>query len=114
MTAPDQQARDELLAIRCQLGERAAFDELIERWHGPLRTYIRRLLVDEERTREMVQDVWVRIIRGIPSLRDPARLRAWLFKITRHRLRTGIQSAMKPPSSWCWRMRPLPPVVRSP
>ena len=28
---------DALLAVRCQLGERAAFDELIRRWAEPLR-----------------------------------------------------------------------------
>ena len=39
---------DELLAIRCQLGEPAAFDALIERWHGPLWKYARRLTGDDE------------------------------------------------------------------
>ena len=31
---------DEWLAVRCQLGERAAFDELIERYQGPLWRYV--------------------------------------------------------------------------
>jgi RNA polymerase sigma factor (sigma-70 family) len=74
---------DELLAIRCQLGEPAAFDTLIERWHGPLWKYARRLTGEDEAAGEIVQDVWLRILRGIGRLRDPARLRPWVFGIAR-------------------------------
>jgi RNA polymerase sigma-70 factor (ECF subfamily) len=80
---PDNGTRDELLAVRCQLGERAAFDDLIERWHAPLWTYVRRVTGDEDAAREVVQDVWIRVIRGIPKLRDASKLRAWLFGIAR-------------------------------
>lgn len=74
---------DELLAVRCQLGEAEAFDELIARWHAPVRAYVRRLIVDEELAAETVQDVWLRVCRGIGRLRDAAKLRAWLFGIAR-------------------------------
>ena len=67
---------DELLAIRCQLGEAAGFDDLIARWHGPLWTYVRRLVGEDDAAREVVQDVWVRVIRGIAGLRDGSKLRA--------------------------------------
>ena len=72
-----------MLAIRCQLGEPAAFDDLIERWHGPLWTYIRRVVGDEDAALEVVQDVWIKVLRGIPKLRDGSKLRAWLFGIAR-------------------------------
>jgi RNA polymerase sigma factor (sigma-70 family) len=74
---------DELLAVRCQLGERAAFDELIERWHSPLWGYVRRLLGDADMAAEVLQEVWIRVLRGLPALREPSRLRAWLFTIAR-------------------------------
>jgi RNA polymerase sigma factor (sigma-70 family) len=75
---------DALLAIRCQLGEPAAFDLLVERWHEPLWKYVRRLTESEEAAADTVQDVWLRVLRAMPRLRDPARLRAWLFGIARH------------------------------
>lgn len=75
--------RDELLAIRCQLGEPAAFEDLIARWHAPLWTYVRRVLGEQEAARDTLQDVWIRVIRGIPRLREPASLRPWLFGIAR-------------------------------
>ena len=74
---------DELLAVRCQLGERTAFDELIERWHSPLWHYVRRLLGDGDMAAEVLQEVWIRVLRGLPALREPSRLRAWLFTIAR-------------------------------
>lgn len=75
--------QDELLAIRCQLGEPAAFDALIARWHEPLWKYLRRLTGDDDAAAEAVQDAWLRILRGMPRLRDAGRLRAWIFGIAR-------------------------------
>jgi RNA polymerase sigma factor (sigma-70 family) len=77
---------DELLAIRCQLGESAAFDDLIARWHGPLWTFVRRLTQDDDAARDVLQDVWVKVLRGITGLRDASKLRGWLFGIARRTL----------------------------
>ena len=74
---------DELLAIRCQLGEPGAMDALVERWHQPLWRYVRGMTSDDDAAAEAVQDVWLRVLRAMPGLRDPARLRAWLFGIAR-------------------------------
>jgi RNA polymerase sigma factor (sigma-70 family) len=82
---------DEWIAVRCQLGEREAFNELIQRWHGPIWHYVRSL-TDDEAAQDIVQDVWLRVLRGIGGLRDPARLRAWLFGIAH---RTWIDTLRK-------------------
>src|SRR5687768_5572107 len=74
---------DELLAIRCQLGEPGAMDALVDRWHEPLWRYVRGLVADDDAAAEAVQDVWLRVLRAISGLRDPARLRPWLFGIAR-------------------------------
>ena len=79
---PDALA-DELLAIRCQLGERPAFDALIARWHEPLWRHLRRLAGTDDVARDLAQDTWMRVLRGIASLREPAKLRPWLFGIAR-------------------------------
>jgi RNA polymerase sigma factor (sigma-70 family) len=75
---------DELLALRCQLGERDAFDELIARWHEPLWRYLRRLSNSDDTARDLTQDTWVRVFRGIARLREPAKLRQWLFGVARN------------------------------
>lgn len=81
-STPDLRA-DELLAIRCQLGERDAFDALISRWHEPVWRYLRRLTSSDDAAADLAQDTWLKVLRGIAHLREPASLRAWLFGIAR-------------------------------
>lgn len=90
---------DELLAIRCQLGEAAAFDALIERWHEPLWKYVRRLLDDEQDAADTTQEVWLRVLRALPGLREPARLRAWLFGIARRTVMDRLRRRYAEPAS---------------
>jgi RNA polymerase sigma-70 factor (ECF subfamily) len=75
---------DELLAVRCQLGERGAFDDLIARWHEPLWRYLRRLTNNDDAARDLAQDTWLRVFRGIARLREPSKLRPWLFGVARN------------------------------
>ena len=87
LTSPEhRQKADELLAIRCQLGEAGAFDDLIARWQPPLWTYVRRLAGQDDAASEIVQDVWIRVIRGIPRMRDASKVGGWLFGIARRTL----------------------------
>jgi len=88
---------DELLAIRCQLGEPAAMDALVERWHPSLWPYDRGLSSDDDIAAEAVQDVWLRVVRAISRLRDPARLRAWLFGIARRVMMDRLRQAYAEP-----------------
>ncbi|WPB79128.1 sigma-70 family RNA polymerase sigma factor [Archangium violaceum] len=76
---------DELLVVRCQLGERPAFDALVARWRQPLWRYARNLAGNDAAADDAAQDIWVRVLRGIGALRDAARLRSWLFGIA-HRV----------------------------
>jgi RNA polymerase sigma factor (sigma-70 family) len=91
-------ADDELLAIRCQLGERDAFDALIARWHEPLWSYARRVTGSADAADDTVQDIWIRVMRGLPRLKDPARLRAWIFSIARRALMDRLRGQYASPA----------------
>jgi len=83
----DQDRRDlerELLVLRCQRGERAAFDELIRSWESRLFFYVRRLVANEEDAWQVLQDVWLQVVRGVHALRDPQRLPVWLYAVARN------------------------------
>ncbi len=62
------QIDDELLVIRCQLGERDAFDALIERWAASIMAYARHVSQDSEAATDLTQDIWLRAIGGIDGL----------------------------------------------
>lgn len=99
-TGPEQRAKeDELLVVRCQLGERAAFDELTERWHPPLWKYVRRQVGEDDGAKDVAQDVWLRVLRGIGRLRDGSRLRPWLFGIARRALMDRLRYRYAAPFS---------------
>lgn len=76
---------DELLVLRCQLGERPAFDTLTTRWAPPLRHHLLRVTGDPDAADDLTQEVWLRVMQGIGRLREAARFRSWLFGIA-HRV----------------------------
>jgi RNA polymerase sigma factor (sigma-70 family) len=89
---------DEWLVVRCQLGERTAFDELIQRWHEPLWKYIRRVTGNDDAAEEVAQDVWLRVLRGMGRLREASKLRAWLFGIARRALMDRLRTEYARPA----------------
>ena len=74
----------ELLAVRCQLGEAAAFEELVGKLHLRLWGYLIRLIGERGAAEDVLQETWLRVLRDISRLREPARLVSWIFGITRH------------------------------
>ncbi|WP_422931840.1 RNA polymerase sigma factor [Singulisphaera sp. PoT] len=83
----DQDRRNielEILVLRCQRGEREAFEELVLAWERRLFFYIRRLVADEAEAWQVLQEVWLQVLRGIRTLRDPGRLPVWLYAVTRN------------------------------
>lgn len=83
MSRTSREIYDELLVTRCQRRDVAAWDELVQRWSDRLFYYLRRLIDDEQDAANALQDVWLRAIRGIQSLRDGSRLAPWLYTIAR-------------------------------
>ncbi|GAA3418598.1 RNA polymerase sigma factor [Streptosporangium vulgare] len=73
---------DELLVVRCRLGEREAFAELVRTWHDPVWNYVRRML-GPSRADDVAQEVWVAVVRGLPRLKEPGGFAPWLFTIAR-------------------------------
>ena len=88
---------DELLVIRCQLGEREAFAELVRAWHDPVRGYLRRML-DDDRSDDVAQEVWLAVFRALPRLREPARFAPWLFTIARRAVTDRLRAHYAQPA----------------
>jgi RNA polymerase sigma factor (sigma-70 family) len=82
---------DELTVIRCQLGERDAFAELVRAWHDPVRAYVWRMLPSAD-VDDVAQDVWLAVLRGLPRLRQPERFTPWLFTIARRAVTNRLRA----------------------
>lgn len=76
---------EEFLVTSARLGDRSAFTQLV-RLRGPrLLAHASRLLQNREEARDVVQEAWVDILRGLRSLRDPAAFPAWTTRIVTRR-----------------------------
>jgi RNA polymerase sigma-70 factor (ECF subfamily) len=78
-----RRARDAWIAYRCQLGEPGGFELLVAEMERPLFYYVLKLLGDEDAALDVLQEVWVKVFRGIRALRAPEALRAWLYRVAR-------------------------------
>jgi RNA polymerase sigma-70 factor (ECF subfamily) len=76
-----EEIRNELLVLRYRRGDDRALEEIVSIWERPLFYYIRRLVNAEETAWDVLQEVWVQVIRKIGKLREPRALGAWLYRI---------------------------------
>lgn len=77
---------EEVLLLRCQVGDKNALTELIERYRRPLQYFISRLLDDSELSQDVLQDTWLTVIRRLHGLRKPEAFSTWLYRIARNKV----------------------------
>jgi RNA polymerase sigma-70 factor (ECF subfamily) len=72
---------DGRLVERYRGGDNAAFDELVHR-HGPvLFAFLLSRLRDRVTAEDLLQEVFLHALKGLPRYRHRGRFRAWLFRI---------------------------------
>ncbi len=81
MSRTPEDILDELLVLQSQEGDGEALKSLITRWQPRLGRLAWRLTADREAARDIVQEVWLSIVRGLNRLEDPARFRSWAYSI---------------------------------
>lgn len=75
---------DEDLMHRTQLGDKAAFSILYERYSASVLSYLYRMLGNLEDVESIGQEVFFRAFRFAPTYRYPQKFSTWLFTITRN------------------------------
>jgi len=77
---------DQVLLLRCQIGDRDAFAELIEQYQKPLRYFINRLLDDTQMAEDIFQETWLTVLRRMHTLRQLDAFSVWLYRIARNKV----------------------------
>lgn len=72
---------DEELAYQLQRGSEEALEQLVNRYHAPIHAYILRMSGDYHATHDLVQDVFIKVCRGIKYYRQGFPFKAWLYSI---------------------------------
>ena len=84
---------DEYLVAAAVTGDRPALVRLIERWQPKLLRYAWRVTGDADRAKDMVQEAWVDILRGLAKLDDVAAFPAWAYRIVTRRCHRALHHA---------------------
>jgi RNA polymerase sigma-70 factor, ECF subfamily len=71
---------DAELMRRWRRGDAAAFAALVERWQQPVARFLARL-VGPDRTADLCQEVFLRVLRAAPRYRERGQFSTWLFRI---------------------------------
>jgi RNA polymerase sigma-70 factor (ECF subfamily) len=89
--APWEDVSDGTLVARASDGDVGAFETLVRR-HAPLmRAYAARMLGSVSAADDVVQDSFLLAWKALPTLHDPAAVKAWLMKITSRQALTRLR-----------------------
>jgi RNA polymerase sigma-70 factor, ECF subfamily len=76
-----------------QRGEREAFEQLFERYRGPMWRFFRRRVADPGRAEELAQDAFVAVLQGTARYEPRAPFRSYLFGIAYNLLQADRRKA---------------------
>src|SRR5947207_7133899 len=74
-----------VLLVRCQVGDRGAFEELVTQCQPRLRAFLAKMLPRTQNVDDAAQDVWMDVFRDLPKLADPGAFLPWMYRIARNR-----------------------------
>jgi RNA polymerase sigma-70 factor (ECF subfamily) len=74
----------QVLVLRCQTGDNAAFAEIVERYHERLTCHVRRLVDHPCEPDEILQNVWLTVYRKLARLSNPRCSTTWLYRVARN------------------------------
>jgi len=68
--------------IDLQAGDQKAFELLVAHYERPIVRFLYRYLGNSEEAKEVCQDVFLKIFRGIPHFQNNCSLKTWIYRIT--------------------------------
>src|ERR1041384_1901866 len=75
---------DEDLMVLYQRGEVRAFELLLTRHRKPVYNFILRFVGDKETAEDLLQEAFMRVIRGAEAYKRQAKFTTWLYTIARN------------------------------
>jgi RNA polymerase sigma-70 factor (ECF subfamily) len=77
----------------------AAWEELVHRYEGRLRAYVRRRLRDHSASDDVVQETFVGFLNSLANFDDKRDLQTWLFTIASHKVTDQLRKLGRRPYS---------------
>lgn len=86
---------EEYAVMQARVGEQRGFAQLVELRGPKLLAHATRLLGHREDARDVVQDAWVDILKGLSGMREPRAFAAWSTRIVTRRCARYISGQIK-------------------
>ena len=93
---PGVRVPDEVLVDRVRAGERAAFDELYQRYFKRVYSFLDKRLRNRWDTEETTQEVFINVFSSLDGYRGEAPFAAWIFGLTRRTLAARFRRKRHP------------------
>src|SRR3989304_4660588 len=83
MSGPRSEISEDWASVmrRAKCLDAAAFEEIVDAYSGRLYGFFQRMLGGREEAEDLVQEVFVRVVKAIAEYREEGRFEAWLFRI---------------------------------
>ena len=78
----EERASDAELVARAESGERAAFDQLVERHYDVVVTAAYKVLMDVEAARDCAQEAFLEAAGNLADLREKSKFASWIYGIS--------------------------------
>jgi RNA polymerase sigma-70 factor (ECF subfamily) len=85
------------LAQRLIAGDRAAFEQFVERFRARIFQYAWLMCGSREDAEEVAQEALLRVFQNFDQLREPEHLRSWVFRIARNECLTKRRKSVFAP-----------------
>lgn len=84
----------EALVLRGRRGDRQALTLLIETYQGPIAKFVLAETGDHNGYEDLSQAIFVKMVMGLPRLRETARFEPWLYQIARNVCRDHLRARL--------------------
>jgi RNA polymerase sigma-70 factor (ECF subfamily) len=100
MEAPDARGEsDARLVADAREGSDKAFREIVERHHPMVCAVVRGVLGDHPDVEDVIQDVFIKVYRGLSGFRGDAKLSSWIYPIARNEALSAVRKVAPPSES---------------
>jgi RNA polymerase sigma-70 factor (ECF subfamily) len=84
---------------RAQHGDQQAFTALVRAYETPIHNYVLRLTGDRTLAEDLTQDVFVRVLNGLPKFSARCKFTTWLFQVTKNRVLDELRARERRPQA---------------
>src|SRR6201994_1318534 len=84
-----------LIQFRDPATKESAFTSIIKKYQEKLYWHVRRMVVDHDDANDVLQNVFIRVWKGLENFREDSQLYTWLYRIATNECLTFLEQQKK-------------------